>query len=198
MVIRSSLPFKTAQELIAFGRANPGKLNFGSAGVGTASHTFGVGPQVFGSFSMTHIPYKGMADAIQAIIGGQLDVGFAIPSLVINHVRAGTLRALAVTQGSRSEYLPEVPTFKELGVDYVDGENYGLVGPKGLPTEMVERISTAVAEAMKSPQFIEVMSKTLTSTLYMPPARYQSFLQEKERTWNANLANPKFAELLKQ
>ncbi len=198
MVARTDAPYKTFAEMAAYARANPGKINFGSAGVGTASHTFGVGPQAMGGFSFTHIPYKGMADAIQAILGGQIDVGFVIPSVAISHIQAGTLRPLAVTSATRSEFFPGVPTYREGGVNYVDGENYGIVGAKGVPDDVVQIVSAAVADAMKSAEFISLMKKTYTTVKYMGPVEYRAYLQERDKSWRSYLANPRFAELLKQ
>jgi tripartite-type tricarboxylate transporter receptor subunit TctC len=185
-------------EVVAYAKKHPGKINFASAGVGTASHTFGVGPQVYGDFRFTHIPYKGMADVIQAMLAGTIDVGFAIPSLVMPYIQTGKLRAIAVSTAKRSEFLPDVPTYQELGIDYVDGENYGLVGPRGVPPEAIKRVAAALADSMKEPEFVNLMHKLYTSIEYIAPVPYQEMLEERDRTWQRHLSNPAFRAMMQQ
>ncbi|GAA4326754.1 tripartite tricarboxylate transporter substrate binding protein BugE [Pigmentiphaga soli] len=198
LVVRADAPYRTMAEIVAYARKHPGKINFGSAGVGTASHTFGVGPQVFGDFRFTHVPYKGMADVIQAILAGTVDAGFAIPGLVMPYLQAGKLRAIAVSSAKRSEFLPDVPTYREAGIDYVDGESYGLVGPKGVPPAIVKQVSDALAESMKAPEFVNLMQKLYTSVDYVAPGPYQEMLEARDRSWHEYLANPAFRQLMQQ
>jgi tripartite-type tricarboxylate transporter receptor subunit TctC len=198
MIVRSDAPYKTVADLAAYAKANPGKLNFGSPGVGTAGHTMGVGPQAIGDFLFTHIPYKGGADVVNAVLSGSVDIGCALPSIVVSHVQAGTLRPLAVTAGTRSEFLPETPTYRETGIDYVDGESYGVVGPKGTPDAVVQKVAAALAEATREPQFRDVMKKTFTTVQYLNTEQYRALLQERDKAWQGYLANPKFRELMKQ
>ena len=183
-------------DLVAYARANPGKLNFGTSGAGTASHTMGVGPQALADIRFAHIPYKGSADVIQAMLAGTIDVAGALPSLVVPQINAGKLRALAVTAGARSEFLPDVPTYRETGIDYADGEHYGIVGPKGLPEPIVQRLAAAIADAVKLPDFQALMKKTYTSIQYLAPADYQKLLDEREREWRRYLGNAKFIEVM--
>lgn len=196
-VVRADAPYKTMAEMVAYAKQNPNKMNFGSSGAGTASHTMLVGPQAFADIRFTHIPYKGSADVIQAMVGGTIDIGAAIPSVVVPQIQAGKLRALAVTDGQRSEFLPDVSTYRELGIDYIDGEHYGLVGPKGLPQAIVQRLATIVDEAVKTPEFQALMKKTFTSIRYLPPAAYQTMLVEREADWKRHLSNPKFLDVMK-
>ncbi|HEY5899772.1 MAG TPA: tripartite tricarboxylate transporter substrate binding protein [Burkholderiales bacterium] len=198
LVVRPNAPYKTMAEFIAYAKSNPGKLNFASPGVGTAGHTMCVGPQALNGFLLTHIPYKGGADVVNAVVAGNVDVGCALPSIVIPQMQAGNMRGLAVTAGARSEFLPDMPTYREVGVDYTDGESYGLLGPKGLPDAIVKKVSAAVAEAVKEPAFRDVMRKTYTSVQYLNPEQYLALLQERERDWQRYLAIPAFRELMKQ
>jgi tripartite-type tricarboxylate transporter receptor subunit TctC len=103
MIIHPSPNYNNIDEFIKYARSNPGKLNFGSPGVGTAGHTMGVGPEVYGDFLMTHIPYKGGAEVVSAVIAGNVDVGFALPNIVIPHLQNNTIKALAVTAGKTSD-----------------------------------------------------------------------------------------------
>jgi tripartite-type tricarboxylate transporter receptor subunit TctC len=198
MIIHPSPNYNNIDEFIKYARSNPGKLNFGSPGVGTAGHTMGVGPEVYGDFLMTHIPYKGGAEVVSAVIAGNVDVGFALPNIVIPHLQNNTIKALAVTAGKRSEFLPDVATYKELGINYGDGESYGLVGPKGLPPAIVNKISSAIAEATKDEGFLSIMRKSYTSVQYLNADEYLNLLNERNAAWDQYLANPKFVQLLKQ
>ena len=198
MVVRASTPYKTLAEFVTYAKNNPSKLNFASPGVGTAGHTMGVGPQAIGGFLFTHIPYKGGADVVSAVVAGNVDVGCALPSIVIPHILAGTMRPLAVTAGTRSEFLPDVPTYRELGIDYVDGESYGLVGPKGTPDAVVQKVSAAIAEAVKEQGFRDAMRKTYTTIQYLNAEQYLGLLQEREKAWQGYLANPQFRQLMQQ
>lgn len=197
-VVRPNTPYKTMAEFVAYAKSNPGKLNFASPGVGTAGHTMCVGPQVYAGFQMTHIPYKGGADVVNAVVAGNVDVGCALPSIVIPQVQGGNMRALAVTAAKRSEFLPDLPTFRETGIDYVDGESYGLLGPKALPEPIVRKVMTVLAEAVNEPAFRDVMRKTYTTVEYLNRDQYLALLQERERDWQRYLANPTYRELMKQ
>lgn len=108
------------------------------------------------------------------------------------------MRALAVTAAKRSEFLPDLPTFREVGIDYTDGESYGLLGPKGLSEPIVRKVTGALAEAVNEPAFREVMRKTYTTVEYLNRDQYLALLQERERDWQRYLANPTYRELMKQ
>lgn len=198
MIIYPSTNYNNITEFVKYAKNNPGKLNFGSPGIGTAGHTMGVGPQVYGDFLLTHIPYKGGADVVAAVIAGNVEVGFALPSIVIPHLQTNAIKALAITAGNRSEFLPDVATYKELGINYVDGESYGLVGPKGLPNNVVTKISSAIAEATKDANFLSTMRKSYTSVQYLNPEDHLNLLSQREAAWEQYLSNPKFVQLLKQ
>src|SRR6478609_787205 len=134
LVVHPSFPAKTVAELIAYAKANPGKVNFGSAGAGTASHITGEYFAHSAGITLVHIPYKGTAPALTDLLGGHIPMAFApIPASHAN-VSAGTLRALAVTSTTRSNLLPDVPTMAEAGLPGFDASlYYGLVAPAGTP-----------------------------------------------------------------
>jgi tripartite-type tricarboxylate transporter receptor subunit TctC len=192
MIVHANSPYRTFAELVAAAKQNPGTINFASPGVGSAGHTMGLGPQTYGGFTMTHVPYKGGADVVQAVLSESVQVGCVLPSLSVPQMQAGRLRALAVTAGKRSEFLPDVPTYREAGIDYTDSETYGLVAPQGTPEAVVQKIAEAVAESVKDPAFRETMRKTFTSVEYLSPAQYRAALLERERDWQKHLANPAF------
>ncbi len=148
LVINKEQPFRSVAELQAFARANPGKVSYGSAGMGGSNHLSGelfarrVGAQ------MTHVPYKGNAPAMTDVIGGQLTMMFDIIGTGRNYVNTGRVRALAVTSRERNPSLPDVPTLRESGVDFDVGGWYGLYGPPQMPAELVQRLNDATRRAL--------------------------------------------------
>jgi len=150
IVVRPSLPVKTTKDLIALAKAKPGQVNFASSGQGSVIH---MATELFDSMAgikMNHIPYKGTGPALTDTIGGQTDVFFSSTATAMPHVKSGKLRAVAVTTASRIPALPEVPTVAESGVPGYDVILWhGLIGPKGLPRPIVERISAEASKALK-------------------------------------------------
>ena len=148
LVVNKEQPFRTVADLQAFARANPGKVSYGSAGMGGSNHLSGelfakrVGAQ------LTHVPYKGNAPAMTDVIGGQLTMMFDIIGTGRNYVNTGRVRALAVTSRERNPSLPEVPTLRESGVDFDVGGWYGLYGPPQMPAELVQRFNEATRRAL--------------------------------------------------
>lgn len=196
-IVNGTSPWRTLAELIEHARAHPSKLNYGSPGVGSAGHTFVIGPQAYGGFSMTHVPYKGGADVVQAVLSGSVEVGGVLPNLVAPHLANGRLRALAVTAPKRSEFLPEIPTYRELGIAYDDGESYGLVAPAGLPEAIATKVAAAVADAVKDAKFLETMRQSYVSVDFLSPPAYRDRLMARDSAWRAHLANPRFLEQLR-
>lgn len=148
LVVNKDQPFRTVSELTAYARANPGKVSYGSAGMGGSNHLSGelfakrVGAQ------LTHVPYKGNAPAMTDVIGGQLTMMFDIVGTARNYVNTGRVRALAVTSRERNPSMPDVPTLRESGVDFEVGGWYGLYGPAQMPADMVQRINEASRRAL--------------------------------------------------
>ncbi|NBY69267.1 MAG: tripartite tricarboxylate transporter substrate binding protein, partial [Betaproteobacteria bacterium] len=144
LVINLNQPFKTLPELLAFAKANPGQLAYGSAGMGASNHLSG---ELFASragVSMTHIPYKGNAPAMTDVMGGQIQMMFDIIGGAKAYIDGGKVRPLAVTSKERNPALPQLPSMAELGVrDYDVGGWFGLYGPLGMSTELQQRIATA-------------------------------------------------------
>ena len=149
LVVSKNQPFKNVKELLAYAKANPGKLTYGSAGVGASNHLSG---ELFAKRTGTefnHIPYKGNAPAMTDVIGGQLNMMFDIVGSARNYIASGRVRALAVTSPERNPSLPDVPTMREEGVaDYEVGGWYGLYGPAKLPVAIVDRYNDATRRAL--------------------------------------------------
>jgi tripartite-type tricarboxylate transporter receptor subunit TctC len=177
LVVPAASPFRTVKDVIAFQQGKPGKLTFASAGNGSSDHiTAALFWQQSGTTGM-HIPYKGAAPAIQDLLGGQVDAAFQNINAVIQHIRAGKLRALAITGHKRSAVLPEVPTLKESGVDNVDAYSWqAVVAPKNLPADVRKKIHAAVVAAVNDrqirAQFIALGFEVVGNT----PAEFGTFM----------------------
>jgi tripartite-type tricarboxylate transporter receptor subunit TctC len=151
LVVHPSFPAKTVAELITYAKANPGKVNFGSAGAGTASHITGEYFARSAGITLVHIPYKGTGPALTDLLGGHIPMAFApIPASHPN-VSAGKLRALAVTSAARSGLLPDVPTMAEAGLSDFDASlYYGLAAPAGTPRPVIDKLNKVLREALAS------------------------------------------------
>ena len=177
LVVRADSPIKTWADFVSYAKANPGKLNYGSTGVLTSPHlTMEEIAQKTG-IQLNHIPYKGSADLMQSILGGQImaaadSTGFA------PHVASGKLRVLNTWGEKRLAKFPDVPTLKELGLDIVQASPYGIAGPKGMDAALVKRIHDALKQAMEMPNHVEVLGKYDQALMYMGPAQYTKFAQD--------------------
>jgi tripartite-type tricarboxylate transporter receptor subunit TctC len=156
VAVHPSLPVKNIKELIAFAKARPAQVTYGSAGVGSSGHLAGVLFDSLTGTSLTHIPYKGMSLAITDLIGGQVSTTFGTSLSVVPHVRSGRLRALATTGTTRMIALPDIPTVAETGVQgYEAGLWYGFVGPARIPADIVKRLNTEIVAVLGLPEIRE-------------------------------------------
>src|SRR5205823_8040782 len=136
-----SLAVNSVPELIAYAKANPGKLSFASAGIGTASHLAGQLFNVMTGANLQHVPYRGDGPAMVDLIGGQVQVGFATMTASIGHIRAGRLRPLAVTTLMRSQQLPDIPTVNDFVPGYEASSWFGIAAPKATPAAIIETLN---------------------------------------------------------
>jgi tripartite-type tricarboxylate transporter receptor subunit TctC len=149
--VNPSLEVKTLPELIAYAKANPGKLSFASAGIGTASHLAG---QLFNAMTganLQHVPYRGDGPAMVDLIGGQVQVGFATMTASIGHIRAGRLRPLAVTTVQHSDALPGIPSVSEFVPGFEASSWFGVAAPKGTPADIVEKLNREINAGLADP-----------------------------------------------
>lgn len=154
LAINTAIPAKNVSELLALAKAQPGKYSFGSNGNGTAQHLIGAQFESMGGVELLHVPYKGSGPLTTDLLGGQIQMSFDTITPVLPHIKAGKLRALAVTTGKRSAALPDVPTLDEAGLKGFDlGTWFGLLAPAGTPTPIVERLSQEVARIVARPDF---------------------------------------------
>ncbi|MDX3904543.1 MAG: tripartite tricarboxylate transporter substrate binding protein [Pigmentiphaga sp.] len=153
MVVNASLPVKNLKEFIAYAKARPGKLSYGTSGVGSSQQLGGELLKAATGIDMTHVPYKGGSPALNDVVGGQVPVGILVLSNVLPHVKSGKLRLLGVLQAERAKAAPEVPTLAQAGVEgfAVPDTWVGLLGPAGMPTAVVERLRSGIEQALASP-----------------------------------------------
>jgi tripartite-type tricarboxylate transporter receptor subunit TctC len=153
LVVNKALPIHSVQDLIAYGRANPGRLSYGSPGIGSSVHIAGEMFKAATGIDMVHIPYRGGGPALADLVGGQLQLMFGNASSTLPFVRADQLRALAVTAATRQAYLPDLPTVAEAGLPGFEiVEWYAMIGPAGIPPAIVERLNVAIMAIVGSPE----------------------------------------------
>jgi tripartite-type tricarboxylate transporter receptor subunit TctC len=184
VVVHPSVPVNSLAELIAYARANPGKVNFGSAGAGGITHLACELLKAEARIDVVHVPYKGAAPAVNDLLGGQVQMGIFDVPVVLPHIKAGKFKALAVTSAKRTPSLPEVPTTAEAGYPNVISDNwYGFVAPAATPPEVLRRIHAAAIKALNSPELIEQFAKI--SGIPFPATReeYATFLGEEQARW---------------
>lgn len=158
IVVPASSPFQTFQDYVAYANAHPGELTYGTPGIATTNHlTMELISRQFG-MQLNHVPYKGSADSLQALLAGQV-ASAAETSAFVPYVEAGKLRLLTVWGDKRMARFPNVPTLRESGVDIVQNSPWGLVGPKGLEPAIVQKLHDAFYKAMQTPAFIQVLER---------------------------------------
>jgi tripartite-type tricarboxylate transporter receptor subunit TctC len=184
LVVHPSFPAKTVGELIAYAKANPGKVNFGSAGAGTASHITGEYFAASAGIKLVHVPYKGTGPALTDLLGGHIPMAFApIPASHAN-VSAGMLRALAVTSTTRSSLLPEVPTIAEAALPGFDASlYYGLVAPAGTPRPVIDKLNKTLNAALASDEVKKQLGLDGTEITPGTPQAYTDFIDKDEKKW---------------
>jgi tripartite-type tricarboxylate transporter receptor subunit TctC len=185
LVVHPSFPANNVQELIAAAKANPGKYNFSSGGQGTALHLAGELFKIQAGVDIRHIPYKGTSPAITDLLAGQVNMMFSDPS-VLQHVKAGKLRALAQTTATRAASIPDLPTIAESGVPGYSAANwYGFFAPAGTPAAVVQKLNGAFVKALQQPDVIAVLRNGGMDVAPSSPAELGAFLKEDIERWAA-------------
>ena len=185
LVVHPSVPAKSFKELLAYAKANPGKLNFSSPGSGSGAHLAGELLNVEAGIKAVHVPYKGMAPAVSDLVGGQVQMMFAGISTALPHIRAGRLVALAIASPRRSPQLPDVPTVAESGIAEFDVTSwYGIVVRAGTPAAVVKKLHADMAEALASPDVKEKLAGLGLEPLGNPPEDFQRMIAAESRKWS--------------
>ena len=184
LIVGPKVEAKTFQEFLALARANPGKLNYGSAGNGSVNHLLGEMLQVEAGIRITHVPYKGAPQAISDVIGGHIDSAFASAPSVISSVQQGQVRALAVSSGRRAAISPDTPTIAEGGVKNFDVNPWwGIFGPAGLSPSIVSKINADLAVILKEPDTLEVLAKQGGTPFVSSPEEFRKLLAKDIEKW---------------
>lgn len=183
LVVHPSVPVKTARELIDYAKQHPDRLNYASQGNGTTSHLTAEMLKSMTGIALTHVPYKGSGPALADLMGGQVDMMFAEISSVVNLVRTGKLRALAVASTERNPSLPDIPTMQDTLPGFLSSSSSNLVAPPDTPPAIVDKLSAAVAEAMRDPAVVEKLTQLCAEPLGTTPARHAQYLKEERQRW---------------
>ena len=184
LVVHPSVPAHTVQDLLKLARADPGKLSYGSGGLGTTSHLAGELFKSLAKVDLTHVPYKGNAEAINDLIAGHTQVAFATLPTALPFVRDGRLRAIAVIEAQRSSVLPNVPTVAESGLPGFDVKNWiGLFGPAGLSPAIVDKLNQEVIRIMRLPDVQPQLASAGARFAPNTPAEFGQFAQAEMRLW---------------
>jgi tripartite-type tricarboxylate transporter receptor subunit TctC len=177
LAVKSDAPWKNMRELIGYAKKNPGKLRYGSPGVGSVPyHAMEYVARKEG-IKWVHVPYTGSVQVITAVLGGHIEAGSVGPEWV-SYAHAGTLRILATHEKKRSAAFPDVPAFRELGYDFVNETVFSVFGPAGLPPAVVAKLETAFTKGMETPQFKAVVEKLNLIPAYYNSKDYDRFLKD--------------------
>ena len=183
LVINPSVPAKTIAELIAYAKANPGRINFGSPGVGSTGHLAGELFKAMAGVDLVHVPYRGAAPAMTDLIGGHVQVLFDSMVSVLPHVQAGRVRALAVTSKTRSPLLPDLPAIAETVPGYEAIIWFGVGVPRGTPPGVVALLNREINAGLKSAEMKEKFAKLGTTPMIQTPEEFWAFSQAETAKW---------------
>ena len=185
VAVHPSVPAGTLADLISYARANPGKVNFGSAGSGSITHLAGELLKAEAKFDLVHVHYKGAAPAVNDLLGGQVQMGIFDVPVLLAHIRSGKLKALAITSATRAPSLPEVPTTGELNYPNVNSDNwYGLIMAAATPADIQRRVHSAAVAALKSKAVEEQFSKVGGIASPGSPQEYAKFIASEQTKWS--------------
>jgi tripartite-type tricarboxylate transporter receptor subunit TctC len=184
VLVNPSVPVKTVLELIAYARTNPGKVNFASAGNGTSPHMAGELFKMMTGVDMVHVPYRGEAPALTDLLGGQVQVMFATATASIEHIRAGTVRALAVSTATRFDALPDLPTVGTFVPGYEASAFFGVGAPRNTPAEIVAKLNKEINAGLADPKVRERLANLGGTVLAGSPADFGKLIAEDTEKWS--------------
>jgi len=185
LLAHPSVPAKSAKELIAVAKANPGKLAMGSAGTGSITHLAGELFANMAAIKVTHVPYKGGGPNLNALLGGEIQITVASVPASLGHVKAGRVKALGLTSVKRSAVLPEVPTIAESGVPGYEAKNwYGILAPAGVPKPIVAKLNGQINESLRAPDLVEAIAKQGAEVEGGTPEAFRKYLQSEIAKWS--------------
>ncbi len=192
VVVNPKLPIKTLPELVAYAKAHPGKLNYGSAGPGTIFHLAGEMLSQQTGVSMTHVPYKGAAPALTDLMGGQIDVMFTTIPTALPFIKSGQLRAIGVTGAQRSALFPELPTAAEAGFKSMVVDSwFGVFAPQGLPAQLQAKLNQALRDVLNDPAVVRKLKEQGAEPRTSTPAELAAVLSADLNSWKSGVTAAK-------
>ena len=184
MMVSADAPYSTVQEFVAYAKANPGKVNYGSFSAGSASHLNGELLKQATGIDMVHIPYKGTADASMALLGGHIQMMFDGPTTAIANAKGGKVKILGYVDKNRLGVLPDVPTMAEAGVPGMDlAGGMQFFGPAGLPPEVIIKVNTALVGAMRQPDIVKLFTDGGTEVVAGSPEDHAAMVRDQHQRW---------------
>lgn len=184
LAVHPSVGARTLGELIAAAKAKPGKLTYGSGGQGSPTHAAAAMLETMAGISLVHVPYKGIAPAINDLLAGHISMVFADPSVLLPHVKDGKLHAIGVTSVNRYAAAPDVPTLAQAGLPgYESTLWYGLLGPAGMPRPVVSALNAAVVEALRAPDVQDKLAAYGITVIGDTPEHFAAFIESEKAKW---------------
>ncbi|MBI2297074.1 MAG: tripartite tricarboxylate transporter substrate binding protein [Betaproteobacteria bacterium] len=183
LLVHPSVPAKSVKELVALAKSRPGKMNFSSGGAGVGIHMASELFNVAAGVRIVHVPYKGAAPAMTALMAGEVDMMFNTIAPALPHMRSGRLRALAVGGDKRSLLFPELPTIKESGYDFKTGGWYGVLAPKAAPQSVVTALHNGVVKALASPELKNLFEKVAIEVVVTSPQQFADLIRTESAQW---------------
>ncbi len=183
MVTHPSVPAKNVRELLALAKKGAGKLNYASSGNGTITHLAGELFKLMGKIDITHVPYKGGAPALVALVSGEVDMSYENSLIITPHIKSGKVKGLAVTGAKRSALLPELPTIAETLPGYSASGWYGLLAPAATPKPVIARLHTEAVKALRAPDVVEKLSGQGAEPVASSPEEFTAFIRSETDKW---------------
>jgi tripartite-type tricarboxylate transporter receptor subunit TctC len=183
LLVHPSVPAKSVKELVALARKRPGAMNFASGGAGVGIHMAGELFNVVAGTRIVHVPYKGAAPAMTALLAGEVDMMFNTLAPALPHIRSGRLRALAVGGEARSPLFPELPTIKESGYDIKSGGWYGMLAPRATPPPVVAALHAALLKALAGAELRKLLEKSAIEVVVTSPAEFAELIRAEGAQW---------------
>ncbi|MBI4203689.1 MAG: tripartite tricarboxylate transporter substrate binding protein [Betaproteobacteria bacterium] len=183
LLVHPSVPAKSVKELVALAKSRPGTMNFSSGGTGVGIHMAGELFNIAAGVKIVHVPYKGAAPAMTALMAGEVDMMFNTIAPALPHIRSGKLRALAVGGDKRAALFPDLPTFKESGYDFKTGGWYGVLAPKGVPQSVVTALQNGLIKALASPELKKLFEKLAIEIIVTSPQEFADLIRTESALW---------------
>jgi len=177
LTVNATLPVKSAKELLEYAKANPGKLNYGSFGIGSTPHILGEILAQYAAVPMVNVPFKGSSESTQAHLRGDIQINFDVVTTTLPHIRQGTLRPILITSARRSADLPDTPTAAEAGMPDLELPTwFGIVAPRGVPPDVMQRLNAGFTQVLKMPDVQDVLAKQGMTVVASTPEAFRTFM----------------------